>query len=87
MVGRSLVLTTRYAAVVPVACPMTWSSAAPDPLPTLAQRVSDNLLALVTSVQIHHGGACGRVPHPVHQVPQTSTGIGGKLIAGTRYLG
>ena len=27
------------------------------------------------------------MPHPVHQLPQTSTSIGGKLIAGTRYLG
>ena len=32
-VDRSLVLTTRYAAVVPVACPTTCSLAAPDPLP------------------------------------------------------
>ena len=43
------------------------------------QRVGDDLLGLVTSVQIHHGSL--RVPHPVHRLPQTSARVDGKLIS------
>src|SRR5262249_53674184 len=70
----------------PPSCPLRarWPRLGPSHLcrRSAAQRVRNDLLPLVTAVQISHGGAGCRMPHAVHQLAQVGTLVRRELITG-----
>jgi hypothetical protein len=69
-----VIFTERSGAYVPAVCPIGADFARPGSFGQLAQGVRDGLLALITAVEIDHGGSGRCVPHPVHQLAQRDLG-------------